>query len=716
MSYHPRVRVSGFEDERRRPYGNDSYKPPEERQAPRDYSRDPSKEFDRDRGRDRDRNMVPGQRDSGDAKDTRSPRSIRRDMGNPKDLKIDTRAPPTGPRRTVSDVYSPASGPNSLPASSARPTPTEPAPRNNSRATGQCSPIVAPNIPKPKDPKLQEVFEAMYKWNEISQERVLMNLRKNNSSREDTRRQSELSKIANKVNDYAPYSEFQRRFDESRKSERDEISTNLAKFDHQSAEALERVVSAITSSKSQSADNASLQALEAKFAEFQKQSSEQQEQISRAHAQIETLRSDREVSSQAFNNLDKDFKVLKSDFNALQSENLQLKKQIADLDSLKKAQDDMNRLSKDFGSFTTRVDDVEGKVATFMGKVEDLDMETYNEILGTWIDHDFKSKVFANEKAIMALRQNFNSFQEIAVSRLEKNDTFVQETRKFVEDLESSRPAVSQPGNETSIDKHEQNVWIENKLDGFKKVMEKTVTTSNEVCADLVDEVVVRTDKVEAEVKALGRLLHSKHPDVTMQINKLKQAEEEQRTKLENLQTRLKSLETEGFDPKLDPLIIRLANVEENLRHLQQSNAPGAATGLDAVMNAIKSDMEDAKKRFEALEFSIRTLDHQWANLSTRQMAGHILQHLDTYGQRNEGRIASAENEVKKLRDKLTILEHNLTLLRDPKYLANIIKASPPMGKRPASPGSPAEDPAKKRKLDTRGQQTGSPTTETRVL
>ncbi|KAI1471897.1 uncharacterized protein F4812DRAFT_198010 [Daldinia caldariorum] len=715
MSYNTRVRVSGFEDERRRPYGGDSYKPSEERQTPRDHSRDLSKEFDRDKDRDRDRNMVPGQRDSADAKDTRSPRSIRRDMGNPKDLKIDTRAPPTGPRRTMSDVYSPASGPNSLPASSVRPTPTEPAAISILRATGQCSPIVAPNIPKPKDPKLQEVFEAMYKWNETSQERVLMILRRNNSLREDNRRRSELSKVANKVNDYAPYSEFQRRFDESRKSERDEVSTNLTKLDHRCAEDLERAVSAITSSKPQVADNTSLQALEARFAEFQKQSSEQQKQISRAHAQIETLRSDREMSSQAFNNLDKNFKMLKSDFNALQSENLQLKKQIADLDALKKTQDDMNRLSKDFGSFTSRVDDVEGKVATFMGKVEDLDMETYNEILGIWIDHDFKSKVFTNEKAIVALRRDFNSFQETAVSRFEKNDSSIQETRKLVEDVESSRPAASQMGNETPIDKHEQNVFIGNKLDEFKKVIEKTVTTSNDVCADMVDEVSARMDKVEVDVKTLGQLLHSKHPDMTIQINKLKQAMEEQRAELENLQTRLKLLENEGFDPKINPLIIRLAHVEEDMRHLQQSNAPGAATDSDAVMNAIKSDMEDAKKRFEALEFSIKTLDHQWANISTRQMAAHILQHLDNYGQRNESRIASVENEVKKLRDKLAILEHNLTLLRDPKHLVNIIKASP-LGKRPASPASPAEDPAKKRKLDTKGQHTESSTTEARVV
>ncbi|OTB12910.1 hypothetical protein K445DRAFT_320406 [Daldinia sp. EC12] len=712
MSYHPRVRVSGFEDERRRPYGVDSYKPAEERQPPRDHSRDPSKEFDRDR--DRGRNTVQGRRDSGDAKNTRSPNNIRKDMDNPKDLKLDTKVP-TGPRRAVSDVYSPASGPNSLPATSARPTPTEPAPSSILKATGQCSPVVTPSMPKLKDPRLQEVFEAMYKWNEISQERVLMNLRKSNLSREDSRRHNELNKIASKVNDYAPYSEFQRRFEESQKSERDEISTNITKLEHQFAEALERVVSSITSSitssKSQVAEKTSLQTLEAKFAEFQKQNSEQQKQISKACAEIETLRSDREVSNQAFNSLDKDFKVLKSDYNALQAENSQLKKQIADLDSLKKTQDGLDRLSKDFESFTTRVDDVEGKVATFMRKVEDLDMETYNEILGTWIDHDFKNKVFSNEKTIVALRQDFSSFQETAVSRFEKNDSLIQETRKFIEDVESSRLAVSQLGRETSVNQHEQDVSIENKLDAFKKVMEKTVASSGDICADMVDEVGVRVDKVEANVKALGQLFDSKHPDVTMQISKLKQTEEEQRAELEDLRTRLNSLEAEGLDTKFNQLIIRLANAEENLRYLQQSNAAGGTTVSDAVMSAIRSDMEDAKKRFDALEFSIRTLDSQWANLNTRQMAGHILQHLDTYGQRNEGRITNAENEVRKLRDKVILLERSLTLLRDPKYLANLIKASPPVGKRPASPGSPADDPAKKRKLDTKGQQAGSPVT-----
>ncbi|KAI0850140.1 hypothetical protein F5Y00DRAFT_41882 [Daldinia vernicosa] len=701
MSY-SRSRVSGFEDERRRPYGGtDSYKPFEDRHTSSEYSRDRGREVERDR----DRNMVLGRRDSGDAEGTRSPHGRGRDMGGPKDLhrlSIDTRIP-TGPRRTVSGTYSPASAMNSVPT---RPTSTEPATDGISKTTRISSPgpIAPPSIPKAKDPRLQEVFEVIYKCNETSQERMLLKLRKSKLLREDHQRRRELDKIASKVNDYAPYSEFQRRFDECGKLERDEISTSLAKLDQQFAETLERAVSSITSSQSQATDNNSLRALEAKFAEFQKQSSEQQKQISDAHAQIQILRSEREQSVQAFNNLDKDFKVLRSDYNTLQSENSQLKTQIADLDALRKTQDDLNRLTQDLGSFTTRVDEVERKATAFMDKVKELDMETYNEILETWIDHDFKSKVFSNEKTIASLRQDFRSLQESATSHFDKNDSFIQETRKFIENAGNSRPVVSQLSNATSVNQPAQEGWVQEKLDTLRKVMQKTVADSGESCAEMVDELAVRVDKISADVKALEKL--------SAQINMLKQTGDGQHNALQHLQDCIKSLEAEGVGPKLDNVIIKLADMEGRVTYLQQSNATGGTVGLNSIMSAIKSDVEDGKKRFDSLELAIRTLDSQWANLNSKQMAVHILQHLDSYRQQTEGRIISVEAGVGELKNKLALIEDNLALLRDPKYLAAIIKASPPLGKRPASPGSAAEDPMKKRKLDTKSQQTQSNTTQ----
>ncbi|KAI1655823.1 hypothetical protein F4813DRAFT_155220 [Daldinia decipiens] len=697
MSY-PRSRVSGFEDERRRPYGIDSYKPSEDRHTSSEYSRDRGREVERDR----DRNMVLGRRDSGDAEGTRSPHGHGRDMGGSKDihrLSIDTIIP-TGPRRVVSGTYSPASATNSVPTSrSTRPTPTDPATDSISKATRISSPgpIAPPSIPKAKDPRLQEVFEILYKCNETSQERMLLKFRKNKLSREDHRRQCELDKVASKVNDYAPYSEFQRRFDESGKLERDEISRSLARLDQQFAETLEEAVSSVTSSKLQAAENTSLRALEAKFAEFQKQSSEQQKQISDAHSQIQTLRNEREQSIQAFNNLDKDFKVLRSDYNTLQSENSQLKTQISDLNFLKKIQDDLTRLTQDLGSFTTRVDDVEKKTTTFMDKVKELDMETYNEILETWIDHDFKSKVFSNEKTIAALRQDFDSLQESATSHFDKNGSFIQETRKFMENVESSRPVVSQPSNEASAHQFAQEAWVQEQLDVLREAMEKIVAESGNSCADMVDELGVRVDKITADVKALEKL--------SMQINMLKQTGDEQRNALQHLQDCMKSLEAEGVGPKLDNVIIKLADVESRVTSLQQSNVTGGTVGLNSIVSAVKSDVEDAKKRFDSLELAVRTLDSQWANLTSKQMAVYILQHLDPYRHQTEGRITGVEAGVGELKSKVALVENNLALLRDPKYLATIIKASPPLGKRPASPGSPAEDPVKKRKLDTKTQQ-----------
>ncbi|KAF3070533.1 hypothetical protein GL218_00720 [Daldinia childiae] len=265
------------------------------------------------------------------------------------------------------------------------------------------------------------------------------------------------------------------------------------------------------------------------------------------------------------------------------------------------------------------------------------------------------------------------------------------------EDAENSRPVVAQPSNETSANQFAQEAWVEEKLDVLREATEKIVAESGNSCADIVDELGVRVDKITADVNALEKL--------STQINILKQTEDEQRNALQHLQQCIKSLEVEGAGPKLDSVIIKLADMESRVSSLQQSNVTGGTVGLNSIVSAIKADVEDAKKRFDALELCVRTLDGQWANTNSKQMAVHILQHLDPYRNQTEGRIISVETGVGELKAKLALVENTLTLLKDPKYLAAIIKASPPLGKRPSSPGSPAQDPMKKRKLDTKSQQ-----------
>ncbi|KAI1381489.1 hypothetical protein F4677DRAFT_440704 [Hypoxylon crocopeplum] len=694
MSYN-RWRTTGYEDDRRRSsYGYESYKPTAERS----------------RSRDRSRDMESNERDSRASTDARDPRTPRSPRGNRRDadaarsLHIDTKMT-DAPRQPASSANSPASA-----APSTRPTPTEPAVDRLAKLNNISSTIVKPSIPtipsipKAKDPKIQDVFEVVCRWNETLQERILLQLRKDKTLQEDRRRQSEVTKISNKVDDYAPFSEFQRRFNETGKAEHDSVQRHMAELDQKYAEELEKVVSSITSHtvKPQvetAAQSASISALEAKFADLERRASEQQKQISDAQSQIQTLLSDRDTATRTLDALGKEISTLKAECKVLKSENSALTLQIANIDS-KKVNDDVDRLSKDLQSFVARAGDVEGKVSTIMEKVGDLDMETYNEILEAWTDHDFKHKVFSNEQGITDLRQDFQSFRDSAASKFDKNDSLIQEAQKTIEGLESSRSAGLQPGNQSSGNQPAQQSLIDEKLNYFSKVMQKTISDSGDACAEMVDEVRDRVDAIEATVKT-----SSKDTYMATQLGHLDQAIAKQAADVKFLRIRTESLEGQRLGLRIDRIDVGLADVEKELRNCRQAYANVAAVNSQTTMQSLKPTFDDIRRRFEAVELATRTLDSQWSNLSSKQMAERILQQLDPYGQRNETRIFSLENEVVQLREKLAQVKQDLSgVLSDTKKLADIAKVPPSNEKRPASPASPADDPAKRRRLFANGQ------------
>ncbi|KAI0831578.1 hypothetical protein F5Y06DRAFT_200687 [Hypoxylon sp. FL0890] len=717
MSY-PRWRLSGYEDERRRPCGYDSYryesyKPLNNRSPPRGHSNSRDSEQKRD--------MEFGRRDPRDAKDVRppprSPRSSRRDAEPPKNLQIDTRVA-DGSRRNSPSSHSSTSAFTA--------PPTEPAADRLGRLNSQLGSATTPTVPKAQDPKVQDVFEAVYKWNETLQERLLLTLRKNQLLHEDQRRQNEVTKIANKVDDYAPFSEFQRRFEESGKAESESVSKHLASLDLQYLEDLERVVATISSHSSTSsqaaAQSVSLSALETQFTEFQKQNSEQQKQISEAQAQIQVLLNDREKTTKSFDALDKDFRDLKSDYSTLQSENSELKQRVADLQSAnlqsadlqstKSTKDDLDQLSQTLHSFMTRVDNIENKVDTL---IEDLDMKTYNEILDTWIGHDFKNMVISNKKTIVALRQELQSFQESTTTQLDAHNVLVQETQKSLETLKSSEPAPPQastqaPEGTGELQRALQAV-VEEKLNAFNEVIQKIVADSGDACADMVDEVRTRVDNIEATINALAKRIEaspkvsSTESDVVTRVSFLEESAKKYNTETQLLGKRVESLEGQRLGPRIDSVDIGLANLEKNVQNFQETSGGRDAAGSEDLINSLKSELEDARGRFDALEVDVRTLNSQWANLSTKQLAEIILLQLDPYGQQHNARIAIVEKDLKQLKSKLSIVEENLTAsLNENKKLAEFAKFSPPDGKRRASPESSAEEPTKKRKLGPNGQ------------
>ncbi|KAI1139697.1 hypothetical protein F5Y05DRAFT_330445 [Hypoxylon sp. FL0543] len=705
MSYH-RWGLNAYEDDRRRPYRDQSrayegYKPTDSSSPPRGHSGDS----------ERNREMEVSRRDPRDSKDTRpaprSPRSIRRDADSSRNLHIDTKVV-DGSRRN---------SPSSHSSSSAFPAaPTEPAADRMAKSNNQLSSAATPVIPKAKDPKVQDVFEAIYKWNETLQERMLLKLRKSQLSREDQKRQNEVTKIASKVNDYAPWAEFQRRFEESGKAEIENVSKHLADLDRQYVEDLEKVVATVSSHSSTTSQAAaqtqSLSALETKFTEFQKQNSEQQKQISEALAQIQVLSDDRDKTTKALDALDKDFKDLKADYNTIQSENLELKLQVADLESTKATKDDLGQLSQTLQSFMTRLDKAESRMDTL---ITDLDIKTYNEILDAWIGHDFKNMVVSNKKTIAALRQDFQSFQQSTTSQFDASNTLARDIQLSLETLKSSQPSPPEASTQTPANNGQLQqtlqTFVEGKLMSFNEVIQKTVADSGDACADMVDEVRARIDNIETTVNTLAERTEaspkasSKQTDVAARINSLEKFATKCGQVCNNLRERVESLEGQRLGPRIDIVDLGLVNLEKKVQNFQETNASKGSGVSEAFINSINVELENARDRFHALEMAVRAQNSQWLNLNTKQMADIILGQLDPYGQRNHARVAAVENELKGFVRRLSTVEENIMLLlKEHKKDAELAKEPPVDGKREAPPGSLADEPTKKRKLGPNNQ------------
>ncbi|KAI1403805.1 hypothetical protein F4819DRAFT_191997 [Hypoxylon fuscum] len=717
----PRRSYSGYEPARR---DRDSYKPGEARSQSNDRLRDQ----ERDR-RDSDRES---RRDPRDFRPPRSPRAQRRDIESP--LHIDTKVP-TGPRRSVSSTISPSSAPPSAfsTAPSTRPTPTEPAADRMAKPFTLANSGVTRSIPKAKDPKLQGPFETLFKWNETQHERMLLKLRKEKLLREGHRRQHEYDRASNKVDDFAPFSEFRKRFEESGKVERENIDTQINDLDQRYLEDLEKVISSLTQESAESAklqaataaQNSSVLALETKFAEFEKQATEQQKEIANAQAQIQTLLGEREKSTEAFNTvseyfktLSEEFKVLKAEYNVLrpahdilrrkyeelQPKHLALEQKVSNLDSTERVQGELDRVSNELQSFKTKMDGVETQVTTFMEKVEDLDMKTYNEILETWTDYDFKNKVISNEKSAMNMRQDLGSFKESVTAQFDKTGALIQEMRKTFEAQSNN-----QASGQVSGDHQLAQEAIDNKFRAFGEAVKNTIIQSGDECADMVQEVTdrmdkndIRMDKVEAAFKTLEQPAASKDVNTTARSDHLEQIatqQTQQGANTKRLEGRIGALEGQRLGPRIDNVGVGLAELEKKIQILQQSNAGGGTVNPDVILSIVKPDMDNARKRLEMLNLIVNQLDSRFNNLNSKEMAERILLRLDPYAQRNETRLAEVEKRVTQMWNKVVDIEGNVNL----RLFKGSLKAADD-GKRQISPDSPREGATKKRKLDTNGQ------------
>lgn len=545
-----------------------------------------------------------------------------------------------------------------------------------------------------------------------------MKLQKGKLLREDQRRQAEANKISGKVDDYAPYLEFKQRFEESGKAERDDVSKQLAKLDEQYAEELEKVVCAISShapiSPQAAIQTESPSKLEAGFKKQQEQIQKliglqetSTQTINALNQGLNALKSENASLKSDYASLKSNFTTLESDCGALKTENSELRRQIANFnstqDSAQRAQENADKFFKELQLLKARMDTMESKMHGSMEKIEDLDMETYNEILEAWIDHDFKNKLLSHDTSITTIRQDLQSFQESATSRLSRSETLIQETGVALQALEKARQVTPQRANRETED---IKAFVEEKHASLIEVMQKTVADSGDACAEMVDEVTTRLNGIELMVNTLQlATVPSKDPDMAAQIRTLQQNMDQQCQNLNQLTNRIALMENQRLGDGIGAVNASLAELNNQVNGLRQSNGHGGIANSETFVNFIKPEIDDAKRRFDALEMSVRVLDSQWSNLSSKQMAERILQHLDPYGQRTEARVYGVENVIKQLEARLSTAEQNLLMLFKDRKPIDVAKVPLLDGKRHASSESPSEElMTKKRKLGSNGQ------------
>lgn len=635
----------------------------------------------------------------------------------------------------------------------------------------------------------KNIFAAIYTWNENQIKHIPLRLQQGKLGQEERQRQLELSKTSGK-DDFAPFTEFHRRFEEAGKAERESVNKQVDEFQRESVNDLKNVVvvmqdsvkSWVDSAVSAAAtENDSVSALEAKFAEFQKQAVERDQKISEGQAQIQELLDDQKKSTGSFNNLSRDFeslksghnnllrghnklqsdhaklqsshdklqsdydelrptydsiksqhdnllsgnskirsefanirskqdkmqsehdslrsehdslrsehgnlrsehdnlrsehdnlqvnyetlqsghKTLQSKYSELQSKYSELEIQTTSLKSAKEANQGLNQLAEQVQSLVARIDRTESQVSAFMDKVAGLDMQTYNEMLEAWLDHDFAKKFPSMEESLASTREELQSLEKLVATGF---STF----KEPVSDSKSLEPSASQPSDSTTIGEA-QKAFIDEKFNESKTFMKQIVEQTQDACADMIDDLEKRVGLIEA----MGNKPPAKDPEMAEKVDSLEQDLKRQATRCDAVCVRVGALEEQRLGFKLGNVDTGLVNLDKTVQHIQHAQKISGD-----IINELKMDVETTKRHCEAVGMSIQNLNSQWSNLSSKQMADIILTQLNPYGQRTEDRFATVEMRLKQLDDLVKDVKQSL---------------------RSKLPDGRSSDPNKKRKLN----------------
>ncbi|KAI1160071.1 hypothetical protein F5B18DRAFT_543885 [Nemania serpens] len=640
--------------------------------------------YDSYRPRDRDRQPPPH-------RDSRGSRDGRRDNESPRP-QIDT-----GSSRDQE-------GPGNRPGNSPAGAPDKPSSElkfkrmnvasQKSVTTASSSTINGPPtpvIPKAKNPELQEAFENAYRWGETGNKRLLLSMRKTKDAQENNQRQRESEKILAKAPGCPPYHNLVEKFslvdrglDDQLKAVEDNYNTELEQL----------IARFATIAKPTPTSHTDPTVLEVKLEEISRLAAQQSQQIQGLLNDNQSYRSSIASLETGFNDLKTKYSVLKSDRDALESKSrehsntinaLQLRQASIDAENkdlqrqLEELRTTTTKTSSESSQVLERINGIEIKLDDFKDfdefkdKLDELDPTTLNEICDAWVSTEY----------------NLKSQYEEYSRRHGQNGLSVDDAlRPFQQELDSLRIELSPlvTGAGMGLPTEELEAIINAKLAAAEKsINDKTnavLEGSHEMVGDMIDAAEARITKLEQQNQKLvpnhlSELARPEGQTVGPRVERIDHDVRNLNQKYEGLKSEVgKLVNREWVDLRIQELL--------------------TSFGMNAGVAEVVKDLQSKALKVDAIEQAVKTLNAQYQNLSTKQLAEYIVRLTNPAF---EQRLVQVEAKTSQLKD-----ANNEYVITHSEQLGSITALlSTLLPKQTASP-SHGDEPNKKRKLDFNGR------------
>ncbi|TGJ78848.1 hypothetical protein E0Z10_g9916 [Xylaria hypoxylon] len=678
-----------------------------------------------------ERDRPPMRRDSRDGRYRHEPADVRspHEPRNAREYRRDNEPP--RPRSEANPRI--LEGPRSMSSNSAAGAPDKPSEElhfkriniasdkhiTTNSATGN---VPTPTMPKAKNPELQDAFENVYNWGEKLKKRLLLSIRQNKVAQESNQRRLENEKIDKSAKSFAPFIGLNNRFNATDSA----LNEQLKVVDDEYYGGIERLVACLTAVPEPAAANHQdpvIASLEAKIDQISQLAAKQTEQIKgllEENKKYSALKADHDALQLKFSTFDNAIYTLQSQQANIDTENKSLKKQLEDLQSdtknnLKSSEVQLTELSKRLSIATEaqelfetvlkeRITGIETKLDDFTdyddikGKLDELDLVTFNEICQTWVDNNLKTQFEQSNQR----HQDDSSTQEA-----------LQSLRQEVDSLRNSHATVSQPDKGIDLSMEAIEATISTKIAAAEKSINEDI---NKLCqgrdniyGDLIDGAVARITILERGASNYSglepriQLLERWKADRSTLVNQ---------TQDPNLAERVTFLEGKKVGHRVDRIDLDVGDLNRKYEALKSE--VGQLVKHDwfdlrlqdllksvSITSGLVNDVKDLQRKIPTIELATKALDTQFQNLSTKQLAEQIVRLTNPVFEQRLGKL-----EVKTNNLEANVNKHDRTVnhhAQQLKQFSGLVRVWEPGEKRTTSPGH-LDEPSKKRKLDTNGR------------